>query len=55
MRTSVAEASAPESVPASELRDLAPTPTGLLAVVGAAALSFVAELRALYSVFVRTL
>jgi phospholipid/cholesterol/gamma-HCH transport system permease protein len=46
---------APESVPASELRDLAPEPIGLPAVVGAEALGLLTVFRELYSVFVRTL
>src|SRR4051812_48873884 len=44
----------PESVPASELRDLSPEPTGV-AILGARALELVHEGRELYSVFVRTL
>jgi phospholipid/cholesterol/gamma-HCH transport system permease protein len=55
MKTPSAEGSAPKSVPASELRDLAAAPTGIAAEVGAAALSLVSDLRELYSVFVRTL
>lgn len=54
-RRSRVSVSTPESVPASELRDLAPAPTGLAAEVGAAALSLLADVRELYSVFVRTL
>jgi phospholipid/cholesterol/gamma-HCH transport system permease protein len=45
---------APESVPASELRDLKPEPTGV-GFIGAAAMELVNEGLELYSVFVRTL
>jgi phospholipid/cholesterol/gamma-HCH transport system permease protein len=45
---------APESVPASELRDLSPEPSGA-GIVGARALELVHEGLELYSVFIRTL
>lgn len=44
-----------ESAPASELRELAPEPTGIAATVGAGALELVRVGKELYSVFVRTL
>jgi phospholipid/cholesterol/gamma-HCH transport system permease protein len=46
---------APESVPASELRQLAPEPAGLAGAVGAGAMELFGVFRDLYSVFVRTL
>jgi phospholipid/cholesterol/gamma-HCH transport system permease protein len=45
----------PESVPASELRDLSPEPSGIAGLLGARALELVQVGFELYSVFVRTL